>query len=97
MKAINHPALAAFAFGLLTLGTTVNYAGETTKVQSCRRSEQSCCGSDCCKATSQERAFASDQNAERYKAKYGREFPIARTKVQSTRAPSRDGCCKNCC
>ncbi len=95
MKTFNRHALVAFVFGLLTLGTTVSYAEKPTKAQACC-SEQSCCGSDCCEATYQ-RAFASDQNAERYKAKYGRELPSARTKVQTMRAQSMGGCCKNCC
>jgi hypothetical protein len=87
MKSINRRALVALAFGMLTFGTGVSFADEP----SCCKKGASCCPSDCCKRGEQK---VRNDTAERFRAKYGREYPG----VGAARAPHADDCCsKSCC
>ena len=87
MKSINRRALAALVFGFLTLGTGATFAEQ---VHGCCAGESSCCSAACCTETKPTSSF--DQTAERFKAKYGREYPGKRSAVQS----ASHSCCKNC-
>jgi hypothetical protein len=78
MKSINRRALTAIVIGSLTVGATSVFAEHPEKAHGCCAQKQT--------------VAAYDQTAERFKAKFGREYPGARSPV---RAASR-GCCKNC-
>lgn len=89
MKSIRRRALAALIFGFLTLGTGSAIAEQgDEKVQGCCAEETSCCSAACCTETPTASAF--DQTAERYKTKYGREYPGRRSAVQT----ASHICCK---
>jgi hypothetical protein len=88
MKSINRRALAALVFGFLTLGTGSAFAAQTKAHGCC--AEQTSCGMACCKETRQTAAF--DQTAERFKAKYGREYPGKRSIAQT----ASQSCCNHC-
>ena len=91
MKSIRRRALAALVFGFLTLGTGSAIAEQAAeKGRGCCAEETSCCSAACCTETRPASAF--DQTAERYKTKYGREYPGRRSAVQT----ASHSCCKNC-
>ena len=86
MKTINRRALVALAFGMLSFGTVPARAEEP----SCCTKKESCCpSSDCCKRKDPK---VTNETAERFRAKYGREYP------GTTPAARADECCsKSCC
>ena len=86
MKSINRRALVALAFGMLTFGTGVGFAEES----SCCKKRASCCpSSDCCKRKEQK---VTNETAERFRAKYGREYP-----GKAPAAKANDCCAKSGC
>jgi hypothetical protein len=86
MKSISRRALVALTFAFLTFGTGTSFAGEP----SCCEKAESCCSSGCCKGS---KPKVTKESAERFRAKYGREYP------GTTPAASKadDCCCKSCC
>jgi len=86
MKTITRRALVALAFGFLTFGTATSFAEETYSC--CQKSESCCYSSVCCKAVERK---ATNETAERFRAKYGREYPGIAP------AAAHEGCCKSCC
>ena len=90
MKSITHRALSALVLGVLAFGATSAYA-QSAERRSCCGGQTSCCSSECCKSS--KAAKASNQMAERFRAKYGREYPV-KTPVTQTTATD---CCKHCC
>ena len=92
MKTINRRALAAVVFGFLTLGAGASFAQEAEKGHGCCI-QQSSGSSGCC--TRKQPAPAFNENAERFRAKYGREYPGTRPKSKTNAAS--EGCCSHCC
>jgi hypothetical protein len=90
MKSITHRTLTVLAFGLLTLGTGSAFAGQAEKAHGCCSEQTSCCSDGCCTHT--RTATAYDQTAERFKAKFGREYPGKRFALQT----ASQSCCKHC-
>lgn len=87
MKTITRHALVALVFGFLTFGTATSFAESTHSC--CRKAESCCSSSGCCKAAERK---VTNETAERFRAKYGREYP------GTTPATAvHDGCCKSCC
>lgn len=96
MKTISRRALFALVFGFLTLATGASLARGSEKPRTCCARQESCCSSSkCCEGEYSKGVSAYNQTAERYRVKYGRDFPgtrpVARTK------PASDSCCRNCC
>ena len=87
MKAINRRALVALAFGMLTFGAGSSFAEEPS---CCRKAESCCPSSDCCKGKDLK---VTTETAERFRAKYGREYPGK----ASASAKADDCCSKSCC
>jgi hypothetical protein len=86
MKTINRRALVAILFGFLTFGAGTTFAKDPT---SCCGKAASCCSSGCCKAVEQK---VTNETGERFRAKYGREYPGTTPAAQA-----HDCCCKSCC
>ena len=96
MKTINRRALAALVFGFLTLGTGASFAQGSETTHGCCARQKSCCNSsECCKGESSKRASAYNQTAERYRAKYGHDYPGQRP--TANKQPSSAGCPNSCC
>ena len=96
MKTINRRALAALVFGFLTVGAGgAGFAQEPAKHGCCAGQESWCSLSECCTAKSHRQVTAYNQNAERYRAKYGREYPG--TRVEAKNNVASHGCSKSCC
>ena len=91
MKTINRRALAALVFGFLTLGAASGFAQEAEKGHGCC-TQQTSCSSACC---TRSRPAAAYNETERFRAKYGREYPVKRPTVQTNAAS--DSCCSRCC
>lgn len=85
MKSIRRRALSALVFGVLTVGASSAFAEQAEKASGCCAQQTSCCSQT-------PTASAFDQTAERFKAKYGREYPGKRSAVQT----ASHSCCKNC-
>lgn len=90
MKSINRRALVALVFAFLSLGATSGFAEQAEKAHGCCAEQTSCCSRGCCTQT--RTATAYDQAAERFKAKFGREYPGKRSTVQT----ASQSCCKHC-
>lgn len=89
MKTIKRRALVALAFGMLTFGTGVGFAADP----SCCKKGASCCpSSECCKQN--ELPKVTREMADRFRAKYGREYPGTAT---APAAHADDCCSKSCC
>ena len=88
MKSMSRRANTALVMAFLTLGASSAFGAE--KAHGCCQAETSCCSSACC---AQKRTVAAyDQTAERFKAKFGREYPGKRSATQA----ASQSCC-NCC
>ncbi len=90
MKSINRSALSALVFGFLSLGASSAFAEQAEKASGCCAEQTSCCSAGCCTQTRTTSGY--DQTAERFKAKYGREYPGTRSAVRT----ASHSCCKNC-
>jgi hypothetical protein len=86
MKTIGRRALVALAFGFLTFGAGTSLAKGLAA--SCCEKAESCCSSGCCRAAERK---LTNETAERFRAKYGREYPGTAPAAQA------HDCCKNCC
>jgi hypothetical protein len=92
MKTISHRALAALVFGfLMSGGSAVAQDAETG--HGCGVEQSSCCSS-CC-ATQKSSPAAYNEAAERFRAKYGREYPDKRPTAQQNNGPSTAA--RHCC
>ena len=85
MTTITRRALAALAFAFVTLGIPAR-----AEEPSCCTKKENCCASDCCKkdcCKGKNQRAATNQTAERFRAKYGRELP------GTPAAAAHEGCC----
>jgi hypothetical protein len=92
MKTISRRALAALVFGFVTLGAGSTFAQQAEKGPGCC-TQQPSCSSACC--TQKRPAAAYNETAERFRAKYGREYPLKRSTVQTSAVS--ESCCSSCC
>jgi hypothetical protein len=93
MKTMNRRALAALVFGFLMVTSSTAFAQGGEKGHGCCKAESLACSS-CCTAEKRS-AGAYNETAERFRAKYGREYPGKRSTARQNNASAK--CCTHCC